>query len=252
MTNSKAEIAQIYQRRILEAAEALFAAEGFERVTVDRIAKAADVSKRTLYAYYPSKESIYHAIVLLGFIDLRDLLHEVLRDNSSDDFARTIETVISAIYDACCNNKFRMESALRFSPPPSTISSYNYELSPEKSLPFSAELPSPKVAAIFAVGYELEAQVAELILRGQKAGQIRLGINPRTTGLVLWASLSTLINLAGDKACYLASDFHLTQEEFCRQGMHLILEGVCISQEDIGASSKSQGHNSCHRAKGGS
>ncbi|MFW5419247.1 TetR family transcriptional regulator [Nocardiopsis sp. CNT-189] len=43
---------------ISEAAIALFAAEGYDRVPVARIAAAAQISKPTLFAYFPSKEDL--------------------------------------------------------------------------------------------------------------------------------------------------------------------------------------------------
>ena len=45
-------------RRIYETAMKLFQDEGFERVNVGQLAKAAGVSVPTFYAHYPSKEHI--------------------------------------------------------------------------------------------------------------------------------------------------------------------------------------------------
>lgn len=43
---------------IEEAAFALFAERGFEATTIDDIARAVGVSRRTLFRYYPSKNDI--------------------------------------------------------------------------------------------------------------------------------------------------------------------------------------------------
>ena len=40
-----------------------FATHGFERARLDRIAKAAGISKGTIYLYYPSKEALFLAAV---------------------------------------------------------------------------------------------------------------------------------------------------------------------------------------------
>ncbi|MFF0312620.1 TetR family transcriptional regulator [Streptosporangium sp. NPDC004379] len=45
-------------RRITAAAMRLFAERGFEAVTVNEIAEAAEVAKATLFAYFPTKESL--------------------------------------------------------------------------------------------------------------------------------------------------------------------------------------------------
>lgn len=49
------------RRRIAEAAMALFRSRGFEATTLDDIAKAAHVSKRSFFDYFPSKEDVVFA-----------------------------------------------------------------------------------------------------------------------------------------------------------------------------------------------
>jgi AcrR family transcriptional regulator len=46
------------RRRIQAAALELFAERGFDAVTVNEIAEAAEVAKATLFAYFPTKESL--------------------------------------------------------------------------------------------------------------------------------------------------------------------------------------------------
>jgi AcrR family transcriptional regulator len=46
------------RQRIAAVAVRLFAERGFDAVTVNEIAEAAEVSKATLFAYFPSKESL--------------------------------------------------------------------------------------------------------------------------------------------------------------------------------------------------
>lgn len=54
--------------RIADLAWRLFDAEGFEAITMERIAEVADVSKVTLYRYFPVKEAL-----------LRHVIHRELR-----------------------------------------------------------------------------------------------------------------------------------------------------------------------------
>jgi AcrR family transcriptional regulator len=49
------------RERISSAALALFLEKGFEATTVDEIAAAADVSKRSFFDYFPSKEEVIAA-----------------------------------------------------------------------------------------------------------------------------------------------------------------------------------------------
>jgi len=48
---------------ILQAAQALFIAKGFEAASMDGVAKAAGVSKATVYAHFGSKNDLFAAIV---------------------------------------------------------------------------------------------------------------------------------------------------------------------------------------------
>ncbi len=50
------------QIQILEAAAELFARNGFDRTSVDEIAKSAGLSKGAIYWYFPSKEKILIAL----------------------------------------------------------------------------------------------------------------------------------------------------------------------------------------------
>ncbi len=49
--------------QIRAAASKLFMETGYRGTSMDQIAKLADVSKTTLYAYYPSKEGLFLAMV---------------------------------------------------------------------------------------------------------------------------------------------------------------------------------------------
>ena len=53
------------RRRILDAAYGLFYRKGFLRVSVDAIAETADVTKRTLYDHFTSKDELLSAVLEL-------------------------------------------------------------------------------------------------------------------------------------------------------------------------------------------
>ena len=61
---------------IIEVALALFAERGYEQTTIAEIADAAEVSPRTIFAYFPSKEDI----LFYDMPEIVERLGEVLRD----------------------------------------------------------------------------------------------------------------------------------------------------------------------------
>jgi AcrR family transcriptional regulator len=51
------------RKQITDAAYVLFRRSGFTRVNVDDIAKAAGITKRTLYSHFPSKDALLEAVL---------------------------------------------------------------------------------------------------------------------------------------------------------------------------------------------
>ena len=69
--------------QIIEAAVAEFQEKGFAAASMDRISAQAEVSKRTLYKYFESKENLFRSIVLElsnRFAAVRDIRYETGRD----------------------------------------------------------------------------------------------------------------------------------------------------------------------------
>lgn len=50
-------------RRVIEVAEQLFLEQGFERTSVEAVAKASGVSKMTIYSYFPTKKALFEATI---------------------------------------------------------------------------------------------------------------------------------------------------------------------------------------------
>jgi AcrR family transcriptional regulator len=51
------------RRQIIEGARRVFLAQGFDAASMGEIARAAGVSKGTLYVYFENKEQLFEAIV---------------------------------------------------------------------------------------------------------------------------------------------------------------------------------------------
>ena len=64
-------------QQIADIAIELFAARGFEDVSVDDVAEAAGIARRTLFRYYPSKNAIPWGEFDTHLAHLRDLLDNV-------------------------------------------------------------------------------------------------------------------------------------------------------------------------------
>jgi AcrR family transcriptional regulator len=80
----------VKRERILGAALKLFAQEPYQDVTMDRVAKLANVAKGTLYLYFSSKEELYLGI-------LSDGLEKAVQNHPVDPKADMAERLRSAI-----------------------------------------------------------------------------------------------------------------------------------------------------------
>lgn len=77
---------------MLETALDHFLDRGFERTTIDAIAREVGMTKRTLYARYPDKASLFHAAVRLA-IDRFTVTQEQIDATDSGDIADTLRAI---------------------------------------------------------------------------------------------------------------------------------------------------------------
>ena len=76
---------------IARAARELFAERGYHETTLSEIAEAADVSTRTIFAYFPSKEDIlFHNFAVMR----ESLLHALAERPEGEDALETVRTFI--------------------------------------------------------------------------------------------------------------------------------------------------------------
>jgi AcrR family transcriptional regulator len=67
--------------RILDAARELFTSEGYENVSIRKVAEKIEYSPAALYSYFPSKDDLFFALAEQGFREL----HQFLRRPRPED-----------------------------------------------------------------------------------------------------------------------------------------------------------------------
>jgi AcrR family transcriptional regulator len=76
------------REQIIDAAMGLFAVHGYHATTIADIAEAADVSPRTFFSYFPSKEAVVFHNVDRDLDSLADALHDRLPGETAFDALR--------------------------------------------------------------------------------------------------------------------------------------------------------------------
>ena len=81
--NQKPAVADLHRQQILKAAEVLFTEKGYEHTRIEDISRASGYSRRTLYAYYQSKEDILCHIVEKGLLLLKQELESAVEQQGN-------------------------------------------------------------------------------------------------------------------------------------------------------------------------
>jgi AcrR family transcriptional regulator len=71
------------RERVLRSAVRLFSTTAFDQVTIDAVAADAGVGKGSVYRQFRSKEELYVAAVVDGFVELQGKIRAALRDDES-------------------------------------------------------------------------------------------------------------------------------------------------------------------------
>jgi AcrR family transcriptional regulator len=86
------------RERLLESAASLFTRWGFDKTSVDDIAREAGISKGAVYLEFPNKDALFKAVVYWEFNRyMRDWLHRFEADHGDWSFARMIQHSFAAI-----------------------------------------------------------------------------------------------------------------------------------------------------------
>lgn len=90
------------RNRILESARVLFQTEGFECVTIEKIAHTAEVSGPTIYALFQSKRGLLRALMeeALPSDQYKALMVEVTKDKSAKEHLMLAAKIARQLYDA--------------------------------------------------------------------------------------------------------------------------------------------------------
>lgn len=99
------------KKEIRKKAVKLFQENGYEKVTVNDIAKASGISKNTFYYYFDSKESIILALFHPGTTLPEKLMVEVLKEKSAYDQLSVLYKAAASYFSGL--GKEIMRTALR-------------------------------------------------------------------------------------------------------------------------------------------
>jgi AcrR family transcriptional regulator len=181
--------------RIVEAARAHFFNHGFRSVTMDDLAEELAVSKKTLYAHFPSKIALLESVLADKFASVEAKLEEITRAYPHDFSA--------ALHELLENTQRELD-----------------EIKP----PFVRDMRQ-KAPQVFKI---VERRRAELIQRffgklfveGQRTGMVRKDLPAKLMIEILLASVQAIVNPAK------VEELGLTPKTGFASVVKVVLEGV--------------------------
>jgi AcrR family transcriptional regulator len=182
-------------QRIVEAARAHFFSHGFRSVTMDDLAEDLAISKKTLYAHFPSKIALLEAVLADKFASVEAKLEEITRAYPHDFSA--------ALHELLAHTQRELD-----------------EIKP----PFVRDMRQ-KAPQVFKI---VERRRAELIQRffgklfveGQRAGMVRKDLPAKLMIEILLASVQAIVNPAK------VEELGLTPKTGFASVVKIVLEGV--------------------------
>ena len=212
--NQKPAVADLHRQQILKAAEVLFTEKGYEHTRIEDISRASGYSRRTLYAYYQSKEDILCHIVEKGLLLLKQELESALEQPGN--FMDRYRAVCMALWNYQQSCPHSLEQVNR-----------------AKAGELETGGPLPVIGRILNLGTEINRLMAEFLQKGKDEGAVRPDVHPEMTVMILWSSLTALFTLVQTKGVFLTRQFALSKEDFLEYGCRQIA-GSILKEEGIG------------------
>ena len=205
--NKKEAIASFHREQILKAAERLFTEKGYDQTTIADISKEAGYSRRTIYAYYESKEDMLHHIIETGLQALKEDIKNAVKGN--DDFLGQ--------YKAICMAMSRYQRECPYSA--ENVNRANTTNLDETDI-------SDTVKRILLFGEEINRVLADFIEKGKKDGMVRQDTIPELTVYVLWSGITSLFSLVQTKGQYISGHYSISDKEFLEYGLKQLINSI--------------------------
>ena len=162
--------------RIVDKAQAVFLAKGYEKTTLPAIASAAGYNKRTLYLYFRDKEEIFLAVVLRGLVLLRNALGDAI--GKPDAMGGDLRRMARAFFDFSVRNPEFLDLIM-------TYESRHFVYHD----PTTASEPHSYREQCQQVSCDMAGLVTQAIEKEMRAGTVRKDLTPHQLMLLLWGQI---------------------------------------------------------------
>lgn len=173
--------------KIIEAAEKVFGNYGYKNARMEEVAKEAEITKVTLYAYFKSKENLYMAITYNAIKKLQEKCDEAVKNTAHLPGIESVIAITETFMDFCQNNHLYSEVMLDYF----SLLRSNEDIKLTDAMKESSYYQ--KTQEIHNYPYKL---TAKQIQRGINDNSISSGIDPIIATLTGWTSAVGYVKVA--------------------------------------------------------
>jgi TetR/AcrR family transcriptional regulator len=197
------------QERVLDAALAEFADQGYQGASLNRLVAQAGIAKGSLYQYFPNKEGVFYYVFQYALKLVRRTLTEVKEETLAEGFFTRLEKSLLA--------------GVRFLREHPRIYNLYLKIQFDRNVPFRNELMA-------AVRRHATEYFASLVRRAQARGELRPGVPEAATLFLLDALFDRFLQAVALPALDVNLGLHLAGDEAVRRRvrelMDLLKEGL--------------------------
>lgn len=198
------------QRRavILAAAEKLFFSRGYDQVSMEEIAREAELSKGTLFFYFTNKESLYGAIVHRGIRLFHEMVMDAMQAGGDEPVHR-----LSAMGKAVIRYARQYPGYL------AAIRLYKSGRFP------TGAGEDGEGAEIYRYATSLMETMEQVVRDGIEAGSIRNDIEPHELALMIRLMINSVMDM-GPEFRWALDRYKIDEDAFVRRYLELVAGAV--------------------------
>lgn len=209
---------EIKRKDIIDAAEKVFFANGYENSSMDAVAKKAEFSKRTVYVYFNSKEQIYFEIMIRGYRKLLKMLEEGFEKEKPASALEELRCIFYTLFS------FREKYEDYFK------AIMEYETKDEGN---QEGVSGDSKEECYRLGEEVLFYLTEALRKGKNDGSLKSDMDCEKTALILWSFTIGAFHAGRRKKDYLENYHHITVEEFLEECFKLLLRLVTGKERGV-------------------
>lgn len=179
--------------QIENAALSLFLKNGFDATSMDKIAKAANVSKRTPYIYFKNKHDLFSAIILNFLSDLKMELEAVW---SSRTGLKAIREGMQVYADFALKDVARFDLIMTFE---------RRDYFPDRT-----HILTNHAAACQEINDHITLSFFNAVEQSQIKGELPRTLQANQLGLLIWSGFTGVLTLAAERQNLLEASYGWT------------------------------------------